>query len=273
MSDFLAFARANGLLVDHVIADDRVHRVPTTAHPRKRNGAYRWNGRTGFVQAWDIHESAIAYRADASVDLPTMRDMNAMVARAAAQKAREQREAAHTAREILGRCEYKEHPYLAAKGFPTHKGLVDTDGRLVVPMRDVENYDVLSVQHIDDTGAKRFLKGGQAKGAIFRIGRGSETWLVEGYATALSVDLALHALYRQASVLVCFSAGNLAHVANRVRGRRFVFADNDASNAGQHAAESTGLPWVMSPVMGEDANDLHRRAGLPALCELLQGVL
>jgi phage/plasmid primase-like uncharacterized protein len=49
---------------------------------------------------------------------------------------------------------------------------------------------------------------------VFFIGpiRCSERWLVEGYATGLSVRAALRELHREAQVVVCFSAFNLAHV-------------------------------------------------------------
>ncbi len=83
---------------------------------------------------------------------------------------------------------------------------------------------------------------------------------------------ALRQLRLNASVVVCFSAHNLTHVAVAMTGRRFVFADNDTSGTGQRAAVATGLPWTASPVDGEDANDLHARAGTMALAKLLMEV-
>ena len=55
-------------------------------------------------------------------------------------------------------------------------------------------------------------------------------------------------------------------------GAAFVIADNDVSKAGEKAAIRTGLPWRMSEVVGEDANDLHQRAGITALCSLVLAV-
>jgi hypothetical protein len=72
--------------------------------------------------------------------------------------------------------------------------------------------------------------------------------------------------------MVTFSAHNLVLVAQSVTGRACVFADNDKSGTGQDAAEQTGLPWCMSPIEGEDANDLHMRAGLLAARQLLMQV-
>jgi putative DNA primase/helicase len=76
-------------------------------------------------------------------------------------------------------------------------------------------------------------------------------------------------MHLDASVLVCFSDSNLTFVAPRVTGRRTVFADNDESGAGERAASATGLPYRMSDRLGEDANDLFRRAGLMAVCSKL----
>jgi putative DNA primase/helicase len=97
------------------------------------------------------------------------------------------------------------------------------------------------VQRISADGTKLFLPGGKAKGSVFFIGPllAQERWLVEGYATGLSVRAALRELHREAQVVVCFSAGNLAHVGRLVkelRPKAFVFADNDKSGAGAKAA-------------------------------------
>jgi hypothetical protein len=54
-----------------------------------------------------------------------------------------------------------------------------------------------------------------------------------------------------------------------VKGRNFAFAEHDKSGSGERAAQQAGLAFCMSPVEGEDANDLHQRAGLMTLCFLL----
>ena len=46
-------------------------------------------------------------------------------------------------------------------------------------------------------------------------------------------------------------------------------ADHDKCGAGEAAARAAGLPYRMSPILGEDANDLHVHAGLTALASLL----
>ena len=78
--------------------------------------------------------------------------------------------------------------------------------------------------------------------------------------------MAVRQMRLNAAVLVCFSDSNMVHVAALTKGsRRYVFADNDKSGAGERAAKETGLPYCMSPTLGEDANDLHKREGLVAV--------
>ena len=115
------------------------------------------------------------------------------------------------------------------------------------------------------------LHGMKAKNAVFRLGpkTASETILCEGYATGLSIELAVRLLRLNAAVMVCFSAGNLVNVAPQIKGRKFVFADNDESQAGENAAKKTGLPYCMADTVGFDANDLHVRDGLYKLADMV----
>lgn len=217
-------------------------------------------------------------------------------------RAKRRARAAGLAEALVKRSTIGEHAYLVKKGFPAERGLiamVDAAGwealgfrkvpapehprQLVIPMRDVTTNAIVSVQLIDTKGGKQFIPGGQSRLAVCRLGRGPETWIVEGYATGLSVRAALAAMFRQATVLVTFSAANLRAVAQAVSGRRFVIADNDPPK--QHAngttsegdgpkyARETGLPMWMPPDAGTDANDYHQSAGLRALCEAMRALM
>jgi putative DNA primase/helicase len=271
------FARIHGLIIRDVVYDGRPHRVPTEDHPRKRNGAYMCDGRSGWIQNWALHERAIAWRPDRADVRPVAvprRDSAAEARDEALRRARARAEAT----EIVKRCEYTSHDYLTRKGFPNERGLVDTDGRLVIPMRAVSEYSTInSIQWIGEDGSKKFLPGGIAKGSIFTMGIGREHWLVEGFATGLSVREALRVLHRPARVVVCFSAGNLKHVASasaEIRaGRRFVIADNDESGTGRRVAEATGFKWAMPPEVGDDANDMHQKTGLQSLVSIMRSLI
>jgi putative DNA primase/helicase len=192
-----------------------------------------------------------------------------------ARKHRAYRAAAVAAQKVIEQSERKTHYYLNSKGLPDVVALV-SDQTLIVPMRNMDTNRVQGLQSIvwlpdERRWEKKMAFGMRAKGAVLRLGnqRTPETFLVEGYATGLSIELALRRLRLNASVLVCFSDLNLAHVSTMVKGRAFVFADNDVSLAGEKAAKKTGLPYCMSDVVGEDANDLHQRAGMVALCKLI----
>ncbi|MCE3605841.1 PriCT-2 domain-containing protein [Massilia sp. P8910] len=200
---------------------------------------------------------------------------DAAIAAEEARKQRGYRQAAVQAQRLIDGCLMTTHYYLNAKGLPDALALV-CDSTLVVPMRCMETNALSGVQTIEwITGERRWDKkmapGMRARGAVLRLGnqRAQETFLCEGYATGLSIELAARRMRLNASVLVCFSDSNMVHVAPMVTGRAFVIADNDASQAGEKAAIKTGLPYRMSDVVGEDANDLHQRAGLMALCSLL----
>lgn len=276
MSGFITFALAHGVEIGDLYASDRIGRCPTTAHPRSKNGAYWFDGTRGWVQNWE-HGDTVQWWNDPLAKPWTEADKAAWAEKrraAAAERLQAQQRAADRAAELVASAVPGEHGYLRAKGHAEQKGLVLPDGALLVPMREVQSNVLLGAQVIrleDNRWTKRMLPGMRAKGAVFVLGsrRAPETVLCEGYATGLSLVCALRQLRLNASVMVCFSALNLVHVAGLAAGRRIVFADHDASKTGEQAAVATGLRWVMSPVEGEDANDLHQRAGLLAVSSLL----
>lgn len=275
--NFAQFAAASGLIVRDIVPDGRIRRCATVDHPRKKNGAYMFNGDWGFVQNWATDPEPQIWQGDQSeakrVDPARMREL---AARRAAEISANQERAARQAEQILSHCELSQHAYLDRKGFPDEMGLVDDEQRLLIPMRDCQNYGrTLSVQRIAVDGEKRFLLGGRTKGAVYSLGnaKAPTAWLCEGYATGLSIRAAMSLMHLQGRVVVCFSAGNLAHVASLLAGRRYVIADHDASGTGADFARTTGLPWGMPAEVNTDANDLHMTKGIYALAGLMQEVM
>ena len=210
--------------------------------------------------------------------------------------------AVDVASKMLQEAELGPHDYLATKGFPVAQGLV-LDGKLLVPMRSLTG-TLQSLQTIAADGSKKFLAGGKAKGAVYNLGRAWTRWYVEGYATGLSLQAALKRMYRQDQVVVCFSAGNLAHVAppgGSTPRAQYVIADHDwwrcpkkecrakwgyeskrcpscgssgvTEPAGEKYAKQTGFPYWMPPEPGTDANDYHQAHGVEALADALREVL
>lgn len=287
--NFHSFARAHGVLIDHLIEDGRIHRCATEAHPRKRNGAYMAERGRGWIFAWD-GEAVTQWFADPNSKPWSDEDKRAVAERRRMQQRREEwkhKRAADEATAMLARASWAPAAYMGYKGFkerlPRHTnpewrhGYAHVvDGAMFVPMYSLAG-SIVGAQLIrwlpeENRHEKKMLPGTRAKGAVFRFGNehAPVTWLVEGWATGLSIKMALEQMRFQDSVLVCFSDGNLVHVAPQVRGRAIVFADHDKSGAGERAAKATGLPYCMSDIEGEDANDVMVRAGLFAVCGLIQ---
>lgn len=288
MTTFIDFARAHGVEIDpgRLMPREKVMRCPTTAHPRSRNGAYFWDGQRGWVFAWD-GEARAQWFNDPNSKPWTEEEKRQWKAKRDAQRQAQQQgyqRAAIKAQELIRSTTPGPHNYLFYKGLPHAQGLCTADGDLVVPMRDWQTNAVRGAQVIrwtdteDEPGRMRWVKkmtyGMQARGAVLRLGppRATETIYCEGFATGLSIEAAVKQMRLNAAVLVCFSDFNMVYVAQQTHGRRYTFADHDKSGAGERAAQEMGLPYCMSPVLGEDANDLHKRAGLLAVCGLLMSV-
>lgn len=268
---FIKFAESYGLIIDDLISDGRVHAVPTTdKRVSKKNGRYLFDGRYGWVQNWATMADIAVFKSENKV---VVKNNDAQIAAAKKADQEKHEKAKVEAAAIMAECVSDGHPYLTAKGFPEAVGLVHPSGDLIIPMRDCTAYGTINgVQRISLDGSKKFIFGTRAKGSIFKIGNWGQKWLVEGLATGLSVHAALRDIRREAMVLVCFSAGNLVHVASKTKPPCFVFADNDESGVGQKAAESTGLPWGMPPKSGMDANDFYKKKGLRALVDVILSV-
>lgn len=182
-------------------------------------------------------------------------------------------QAARRAAEIVYLCRMEQHAYLSSKGFKEAKGLVwwagEEDNRLIIPMH--VGGRLVNVQQINRQCEKKFLYGGQAAFAEHIFDAKGVDVLVEGYATGLSVRMALEALRMKYRIHVTFSAGNMVKVGKRLRSG-VVIADNDVSRTGQRSAELIGWPYWMSEAEGEDANDCHRRLGLFRFSQALRSV-
>jgi phage/plasmid primase-like uncharacterized protein len=128
------------------------------------------------------------------------------------------------------------HPYLEDKGLSMMgcAGLRADGGLLVIPA--MRCGALVSLQTITPAGEKKYRHGCSMKGAAYALTRPGAvlTCLAEGFATGLAIYQSL----REASVLVCFDAANMVHVAAamKLRGMGVVCADNDWATA-----EQTGI--------------------------------
>ena len=270
--NFIDFARAHGVEIDpsRLYASDKIKRCGTVERPRSGNGAYFWDGQRGWVMDWS-GEARVIWFEDPNAKPWTDEEKRLWAAKrasAATEQEKRYQNAAFQADITLRSAKYDNHPYLEIKGFKETRGLVLED-KLLIPMRNVVTNKLQGYQSIrwvpeEMKYEKKMLTGMRAKNAVLYLGErdANECWLVEGFATGLSVRHALRSVGMNASVVICFSASNLIQVADQIKGNRFVFADNDESETGEKAALSTGLPWTMADQVGWDANDLHLRDSL-----------
>lgn len=272
MSTFIDFARAHGVEIDpaRFYSSERIHRCGTVEKPRSGNGAWFWNGERGWVMNW-AGDAKVIWFEDPNAKPLTAQERQDWFDKRRSEKVRQNNKysaAGRKAQEILDAAKYETHAYLTIKGFPDEKGLV-VDDKLLIPMRNVVTNKCQGFQQIywdapNMKYEKKMMAGMMAKNAVWFMGDRSapEAWLVEGYATGLSLHAALRSVGLKASVVVCFSASNLVAVADQIKGRRYIYADNDVSLTGQKSAEQTGLPWTMSDTVGHDANDDNKQYGL-----------
>lgn len=154
-----------------------------------------------------------------------------------------------------------EQEYLVRKKIKAVDGVRQEGKSLVIPGFDPKG-DLQTIQHILPNGEKRFFIGCTTAGAYFVIGEVSDQmYLVEGYATGYSVYEATGS-----GVVVAFNAGNLesaskAFLSSHPDVSLIVIADNDLPREGEKKgigeikAEKTGLPYILIPIQGMDAND------------------
>lgn len=276
--NFFEFVSSSGLIAKSIVADGRIHRCATAKHPRSKNGAYMFDGRRGFVFDWS--ESAIAH---------WWNDKNAKPWTESEKKEWSQRRiedekkriqgyenASIKAKQMLSECVLDTHAYFRSKQLPEATGLINSDGHLLIPMRDFLTNKLNGLQAIflnenRDEFVKKFLPGMRAKGSVFKIGSGKKIILVEGYATGLSVQAAAKMMNLDACVMCCFSARNMVHVS-KTRGN-YVMADSDVSKTGEQAAIDTGLPWIIPINEGLDWNDVHANDGLLQVAAALNDLI
>src|SRR5262249_33517011 len=123
------------------------------------------------------------------------------------------------------------HPYLVKKGIDAHGCLQNNDGRLVIPLRDVEG-TVHTILYINDKGDKYLLKDGLVRGSFFMFGSpDSKIMIGEGFATCATIYETLG----HCTVSAC-SASNLLPVTELLRMKYpdieiQICADNDQWSA------------------------------------------
>lgn len=201
------------------------------------------------------------------------------------QDEQQRQKAARRAAAIAGDVAQGVSPYLTVRGLEWPQATINRTlireggenypaGSLVVVLTD-EAGALVNVQLIRADSTKRYLAGGQKAEAYHRIDGGELVGVVEGYATGLSVHLAIGA-----TVYCAMDCGNLAAVAQIARrqhpkARILLCGDNDEHTQGnpgktkaEQAAAAIGGLVALPPVAG-DWNDYHQAHGLTATKEAI----
>ena len=127
-----------------------------------------------------------------------------------------------------------QHPYLIAKGCKPH-GLRQRGDLLLVPLYFARV--LVNLQRIGADGAKRFLSGGQVKGAYSPTGTlepGQPLYVCEGWATGATIHE-----HNGAAVACAMNAGNLLEVGRQLQRH---YPDNPLIVAGDDDRQTEGNP-------------------------------
>ena len=274
--DLLSYCRMVGIQIDATPPIGVWSKYRTDDKPQHRNGRVKFMGTHAFVQNMATMSSPDTWRPEAGDEGPNIdhAEVARVIEKQRVERQAKMERAARKAAWILGQCRNEGHPYLESHGFPLEQGNVYThekDGEktklLVIPMR-VDGH-LVSLQMIDPTGAKRFLKDGRTEDAVFVMDNKGPPVLAEGYCKALAARVALTALKRRYKLICAFSASNMAKIAANLPDC-FLIADRDAPS--QHAplpggmglkvATESGRPFWISDIEGEDFDTYLTRVGV-----------
>lgn len=255
----------------------------------KGDGRVIVNGKSVTGWNWRTGEKATVWL-DGQPTQADRREIAKKIEVESADKRQRAEHAAAIAERMVAAAKRARHPYMAAKGFRDETPLVlpasevqaiggdylvKDGGQVAIVMPARIGSRLSSVQLIWEDGRKKFLAGGEISGACHRFGKGTLTWLCEGYATGLSLRAALQGMKRSDTVLCCFSASNLVAVSRSVKGRCFVAADRDKPmpmfdglGTGEWFARMTGRSYLIPPAPG-DVNDMHQAEGIFAVQALI----
>jgi len=319
--EFLSAIASAGLTAPDVAeADGRLHRFSSSGKRSDTAGWYVLHGevgafgdfRSGLTETW---HSKTMQKAAPEKKRELMAKLEAAKKQREEEKKQDQKQAEERANLIWDAalpCD--DHPYLQAKGVKSH-GLrvgrwqkidqetgevyLDVPDALLVPIKSGKR--IVSLQAVYPTKIsgrnKDFLKGGQLAGCYFTIGKPDADpsnehpiYITEGYATGATI----HEI-TGCAVVVCFSAGNIRAVVEKIKGafgrhNLVIAADNDeyatapVNNPGLTAANEAGKllrAHVVYPVFTEDQkankptdfNDLAALAGPEECGRQLMGFL
>jgi putative DNA primase/helicase len=280
---------------DTIVADGQLHHFRSDVEHDDKKGWYIIHSdglfpagafgcfRRDIRKTWNLKDKTRKYTAEELAD--HKRRMAELAKQSKIKKEETEATASVRATNILSYAKEAaaDNGYLVKKAVGSYGLFASRDGRLIVPIRDV-NGALHSLQYIAADGDKQFLAGGRKKGCFDLIGESSSVFVIaEGYATAASIHEATgHA------VVVAFDAGNLLPVATALREKNpfaaiIICADDDVDVEGnpgltkaKEAARAIGASLAIPDFGVErladctDFNDLLKHVGKDAVAEQIK---
>ncbi len=277
---FVEAMNENGIyFLGQIIGDGQIHRFCTDKKGRK-NGWYVFYGSAGVFgdwsrdinRRWNVDKAALSLGEKEELE----RQITKSIEHAKTERLRREEEVAtYALKNWNNSSETGSSSYLERKKIASYGIRFDKES-LVIPIRDAEG-NLWSIQYIQPSGDKRFLKGGRKKGCFHLIGMiepKKPIIVVEGYATGSSLHMATGA-----SIVVAFDAGNLLPVIEGLQskhpGNAVIIAGDDdcwgSENTGRLKAETAARRHQLKVVFPQfkdstnqptDFNDLHILEGL-----------
>jgi putative DNA primase/helicase len=258
---------SNEFYADSILPDGKIHRFrkeQTDKNPDCWYVAFQWNTRSGEVGYnvvyADWHNNEVFKFCTIN---PTGDDKIYVekTIREAQKKADKEQESEYEAcreycKNYLPTLESKCTAYLGTKGIKKPYGALSDGDNLIVPVINTKD-EVQGYQIIEPNGKKRFKLHTAKKGNFFRIHGSEAVWLVEGFATGVTVHEATGD-----TVIVCFDAGNIPEVRKHFPSA-ILAGDND--EAGHKAGAG-----IFPPEDGLDWNDYAQAHGIQAVTDLLR---
>lgn len=284
--DAASYLRNLDFVVSDVRLDGEVHRVPRGSKSARDAWYVGFADPAPILIAGDWREPGVRWhwRANGVVSLDDKIALQKRIndARVAASERLEaKRENARIAAQMqLGSANTNppELPnYLKAKGLDRMFGAFESEGNLLIPMRDGAG-ELWGIQTIYPNGRKMFMSGQRAKGCFHLIepGRTAVILICEGFATAASLHVA-----SGLSVACGFSAQNLGPTTNAVRAmapecQLIICADNDHKTPGNPGLKEAtavatrfGAGLAVPFGAGTDFNDMAKEFGIGAVADLI----
>jgi len=275
--------RDNGLFVDSIICDDKIHRCQSLAKDKKNlDGWYTVKEYSGeyycyygcWIRGFSERFSTRPEATNNGNSHEIWKFLNEIQKRDEIER---KRNAVKSASAFLSQCESASgHPYLDSKNINDCGAMVNGDN-LVIKAVNSEG-DAVGYQTISKTGEKRFMTGSVMKGASFTIyGDANVVCICEGFATGATIHKATGYM-----VVCAFSSGNLPVIVGDIvkkhqKSKVIVCADNDhhnnhkqCGNAGLKAAKKAkddhGVDYVFPEgIIGTDFNDMAVEKGIDAV--------